>query len=75
MSENAASVKPWKWSSCNVKSLKGKLPHFKKIFHDNEIVALQETHVENGRRIAEGYALVLMVVSSCVLAPQPEERH
>ena len=32
------------WSSCNVKSLNGKLAHFKKILQRCEIAALQETH-------------------------------
>ena len=36
----------WSWSTCNVKSLKNKVPHFKKVFEDTEVAALQETHSE-----------------------------
>ena len=34
------------WSSCNVKSLKGKVQHFKEVFKHDEIVAIQETHLK-----------------------------
>ena len=49
----------WKWSSCNVKSLKGKIAHFKQVFQHDEIIALQETHTkawqESGIRLRLGF--------------------
>ena len=47
------------WSTCNVKSLNGKVPHFKKAFCHHEVVAMQETHTEkwqeSGIRLRLGF--------------------
>ena len=36
----------WSWLSCNVKSLKGKISHFKQSFANEGVVALQEVHTK-----------------------------
>ena len=46
MQTDEDEVKCWKWSTCNVKSLKNKVAHFKQVFQEDEVVALQETHTE-----------------------------